>query len=183
MPRINRILESSRKSQFRVASAVLALGGLGLGVTTVGASAQQSSHASKGIVISTAKNSSLGTYLVSGTTVYTLKPSKIACTAECRKAWVPVLLPKGVTKATAGKGVKASALGTVAAAGALQVTYAGKALYWFYKDTAPGQVRGNVTDKWGKWLTYVTAKAVGGGSSSVTTTTVAGSGGTGGVAF
>jgi len=47
--------------------------------------------------------------------------------------------------------VDASKLGTAAAGhGALQVTYSGKRLYWFVKDTAPGQVRGNVKDKWGK---------------------------------
>ena len=59
--------------------------------------------------ISTAKNAKLGTILVSddGNTVYTLKPSKTACTAECLKAWPPVLLPDGVTTATAGTGVDA----------------------------------------------------------------------------
>ena len=71
-----------------------------------------------------------------------------------------MLLPQGVTTATAGTGVDASKLGTVAAAdGALQVTYSGKPLYWFSKDKAPGQVHGNVTDKWGKWSTVVTAKS------------------------
>ena len=111
-------------------------------------------------VISTAKNAKLGTVLVAGNTVYALKPSKTACDAKCLLAWAPVLLPQGVTTATAGPGVDASKLGTVAAAdGALQITYAGKALYFFAKDKAPGQVHGNVKNKWGKWSTVVVAKS------------------------
>ena len=51
------------------------------------------------------------------------------------------MLPKGVTKATAGTGVSASKLGTVTrSGGVLQVTYGGKPLYWFVGDTAAGQV-------------------------------------------
>jgi predicted lipoprotein with Yx(FWY)xxD motif len=129
-------------------------------------------------VISTAKDSKLGTILVSGNTVYALKASKTPCTAKCLKVWPPVLLPQGIMGATAGAGVDASKLGTVAAAnGALQITYAGKALYWFAKDKAPGQVKGNVTDKWGKWYTMVTAKATAGAKAPSTTS--AGTGGSG----
>ena len=106
-----------------------------------------------------------------GTTLYTLKPSQTACTAACHKVWPEVLLPKGVTKATAGPGVSAAKLGTVeVAGGALQVTYSGKALYWFAYDKAPGQVNGNVTDTWGTWYYVATVKP-------------AKSSGTGGVAF
>jgi predicted lipoprotein with Yx(FWY)xxD motif len=125
-------------------------------------------------VISTAKNKKLGTFLVSGFTVYALKPSKTACTAKCLKVWPAVVLPQGVMAATAGPGVDASKLGTVADAnGALQITYAGKRLYWYVKDTKPGQVKGNFTDKWGKWYTIETAK------SASTPPTSAGNGGVG----
>ena len=99
--------------------------------------------------IDTAKNAELGTYLTAGNTVYILKPSKTACTAKCLKAWPPVLLPAGVTAATAGTGVDSSKLGTVSTPSGLQITYGGKALYWFVKDKAPGQVKGNIKDKWG----------------------------------
>ena len=71
--------------------------------------------------------------------------------------------------------MSAAKLGTAPAAdGALQVTYSGKPLYWFSKDKAPGQVHGNVTDKWGKWATVVTVKGSGSGSGN----TNAGTGGT-----
>ena len=55
------------------------------------------------------------------------------------------------------------------------MTYGGKPLYWFFKDTAPGQVKGNITDKWGKWLAVVTVptSSKSGGTNA----------GTGGVSF
>jgi predicted lipoprotein with Yx(FWY)xxD motif len=161
----------------------LALGGLVTTLGASGASGAQSSHASKAVVISTLKTAKFGTILVSGRTVYTLKPDATACTATCLKFWPEVLLPKGVTKATAGAGVSGAKLGTVKrAAGALQVTYAGKALYWFVLDKASGQVKGNVTDTWGKWSVVVTAMAPGAATTTTTTTTTTGGGG-GGIGF
>ena len=98
--------------------------------------------------------------------------------------WPELVLPKGVTKATAGTGVNASKLGTVKrSGGVLQVTYGGKALYYFVGDSGPGQVTGNnLTDTWGTWFAVVTAKSAssssssGGGSGST-------SSGTGGAGF
>jgi predicted lipoprotein with Yx(FWY)xxD motif len=128
------------------------------------------------VVVSTAKSAKFGTILVSGTTLYTLKPSKTACTATCLKVWPPLVLPKGQTKATAGSGVSASKLGTVTRSGGTrQVTYNGKALYWFSGDSGAGKVNGNLTDEWGKWTDVVTKKGSSSGSSTATT---AGSGGT-----
>jgi predicted lipoprotein with Yx(FWY)xxD motif len=129
-------------------------------------------------VIATAKSSKFGTVLVAKTTVYTLQPSSTACKTACLKVWPPVLLPSGTKKATAGKGVRSSKLGTAAAAhGARQVTYGGKRLYWFAKDTAPGQVKGNVDDKWGTWSSVATARSA--SSSKSPGTTSAGTGGSG----
>jgi predicted lipoprotein with Yx(FWY)xxD motif len=163
-----------RTSFGRMAAAVLAVGGLSVAALAPSGAAAATSPTTA-TVISTAKNAKLGTILVSGNTVYALKAGKTACTAECSKTWIRVLLPQGVAKATAGAGVDASKLGTVAAGnGALQITYAGKPLYWFAKDTAPGQVHGNMKNKWGTWAAVVTAKA---GSSSKSTN--AGTGGAG----
>ena len=159
----------------RLAVAALALGGLSatlLGVDTAGAT----TDGAKSVVVSTAKSAKFGTILVSGTTLYTLKPSKTACTAACLKVWPALVLPKGQTKATAGSGVSASKLGTVTRSGGVhQVTYNGKALYWFSGDSGAGQVNGNLTDEWGKWADVVTKKGSSSGSSTATT---AGSGGT-----
>jgi predicted lipoprotein with Yx(FWY)xxD motif len=155
-----------RGSVGRVAAAALALGALSA-LTLAPSTATAATRSTTARVISTVKNPKLGTILVAGNTVYALKPSRTACTAKCLRVWPPVLLPRGVMLATAGAGVDASKLGTVAAAhGALQVTYSGKRLYWFAKDKAHGQVHGNVKDKWGKWSTVVTAQE----SSSTNTT-------------
>ena len=146
------------------------------GLTSAAAGAVGASATS---VVSTRKTAQFGTILVSGKTVYTLKPSKVACGAQCLKSWPPVLLPKGVTKPRASAGVNAARLGVVkGAGGTLQVTYGGKRLYYFFKDSAPGQVNGNLTDEWGKWSVVVTAKpAHPSNKSGGSPTTSAGSGG------
>jgi predicted lipoprotein with Yx(FWY)xxD motif len=117
-------------------------------------------------VVSSTQNAKLGPILVAGTTVYTLAPNKTACNVECAKDWPPVLLPHGVKTATAGPNVDASKLGTAKSGKNLQVTYAGKRLYWSAKDTKAGQVHGNVHTKWGRWSTVAAA-------SGATSTTVA----------
>jgi predicted lipoprotein with Yx(FWY)xxD motif len=172
-----------RFGAWRIGVAVLAAAVIFAPALGAGAVGATTDHAAKGVVIATAKNSTLGTILVSGTTVYTLKPSSTACTAKCLKTWPEVVLPAGVAKATAGSGVSESKLGVVTRSGGVrQVTYAGKALYWFSGDKAAGQVKGNVTDTWGTWSTVVTVKpaASSGSGTSVTTTT---NPGTGGIAF
>jgi hypothetical protein len=72
-----------------------------------------------------------------------------------------------VTKATAGTGVSPAKLGTKRIANGRQVTYGGKALFWFFEDRVAGQVKGNVTDVWGKWIDVVLVKP----TSKPTTTT------------
>jgi predicted lipoprotein with Yx(FWY)xxD motif len=161
----------------RLAALVLALGALSALAFAPNAGAAKTRETTA-TQIDTAKNPELGTFLVAGDTVYTLKPSKVQCTAKCLKAWPPVLLPSGVTAATAGAGVDASKLGTVSTPAGDQITYGGKALYWYVKDKAPGQVKGNIKDKWGKWATVVTVKGKGGSGGSKKTNS-----GTGGTAF
>jgi predicted lipoprotein with Yx(FWY)xxD motif len=173
---------STRKlSLGRMAGAVVALGGLSGLVLAEGAAGAATS-----VVVSTTKNAKMGTILVSGKTVYTLKASKMPCTTQCLQVWPALTLPAGVTKATAGKGVSASKLGTVmSSSGALQVTYAGKPLYLFSGDTSAGQVHGNVTDTWGKWSAVVTAKSAKSSSSSGSGSSGSGgsTAGSGGAAF
>jgi predicted lipoprotein with Yx(FWY)xxD motif len=144
-------------------------------ISTAGA---VTNSAAKSVVISTMRNAKLGPNLVSGKTVYVLKASKVGCVGQCPKIWPEVLLSKGVTNATAGKGVTASKLGSVMRSGGVrEVTYSGKALYWFMCDTAAGQVNGNgVKDTWGSWSVVVTAKPA---TTAATTTTTAPSGGNG----
>jgi predicted lipoprotein with Yx(FWY)xxD motif len=74
---------------------------------------------------------------------------KTVCYGECAEAWPPVFT-KGNPKA--GEGVNESLLGTVKRGdGRLQVTYAGKPLY-FYAHEGPGEVRcHNVDLNGGLW--------------------------------
>jgi predicted lipoprotein with Yx(FWY)xxD motif len=134
---------------------------VGVAVLPAAAVAVQAGGATHGrsarsLVISTVETARFGKVLASGHTVYTLRPSGVACGATCLTYWPEVLLPKGVAHATAGAGVNAARLGTLRrAGGALQVTYGGKALYWFSLDRADGQVKGNVSDTWGTWSVVV----------------------------
>ncbi len=170
-----------RRGAIRFAAGALAVGGLSSLPVVSGAGAA-TTHKVRHLVVSTAQNPAYGTILVSGKTVYTHEASKVACTARCLKVWPEVLLPRGVTKPSAGAGVNASNLGTVIRRGhRLQVTYSGRPVYWFTHDTVPGQVNGNITDKWGKWSVVVTVKPAHSTSSSGGTPTS--SAGTGGVSF
>jgi len=170
-------MKSHGSATARIAAAMVVAVGLATTIGVMGASSAEHSHA-KSVVISTFKSTKIGTILADGKTLYTFKPNATACAATCHKFWIPVLLSKGATHATAGAGVSAAKLGTLKVTGGLQVTYGGKALFWFSKDRSLGQVKGNVTDTWGKWVDVVLVKPSG---KPTTTTTV--SGGGGGVGF
>ena len=173
-------LSTTRRIAVRSAAAgVTALLGVAGAVLAPGIAGASTDHTAKSVVISTVKNSKLGTLLVSGKTLYTLKASKTACSTSCLKVWPELVLPKGMTKATAGSGVSASKLGTISrSGGVLQVTYGGKPLYFFVGDKSSGAVNGDLTDTWGTWSDVVTVKPATSGQATTTT-----SAGTGGVAF
>lgn len=156
----------------RCVGAAVAVGGISLSVV-----ASSEAGATGAVTVATTKNAKMGTILVSGRTLYTLKPSATACTATCLKVWPALVLPSGVTKAKAGSGVTAAKLGTVKRNGAVQVTYGGKPLYFFSGDTKAGQVNGNVTDTWGKWTAVVTKKSANSSSNSGSSNSSAGGGG------
>jgi len=165
----------TRASIIVVATATVL--GLGLPFTVPDVSGAASNFSSVTVVVSTTKSAPLGTYLESGgRTLYTL--NKTSCPSKCLKYWPPLLLAKGQVKANAGAGVVSSKLGKVRdSAGAWQVTYAGKALYWFAKDTKAKPVSGNqVKDTWGVWAVVVTKKPVHVGTSTTTTTVPSGGG-------
>ena len=173
MPKHRQNRESAHGAALaRWVGAIVAVGGISLSVV-----ASSGAGAASGVTVSTTKNAKVGAILVSGKTLYTLKPSSTACTAACLKIWPALVLPGGVTKARAGAGVNASKLGTVHHNGAVQVTYGGKPLYFFSGDTAAGQVNGVVTDTWGKWTAVVTKKSGSSGSTSGSGSSSAGGGG------
>ena len=97
---------STRRTPVRVAAAALAAGTLCFSLIVAGSAGAVSNHKTKRLVLSTIQTSTYGTILFSGKTVYTLKASNVACTAKCQRIWPLLLLPKGVTKATAGRGAE-----------------------------------------------------------------------------
>lgn len=161
-------------------TAALALGAVsatGLSAGTAGASNGKSVTVS----VTTIGNSKVLT--AKGKPLYFLKPSAVSCGSSCLKVWPALTLPASVSKATAGKGVQSAKLGsTTGPNGVKQVTYGGQPVYWFARDNTRGKIKGNITDKWGKWTAVVVSKSSsssgssgGGGGNSGTTN--AGSGG------
>jgi predicted lipoprotein with Yx(FWY)xxD motif len=73
------------------------------------------------------------------------------CTGACAAAWPPYLVAKA---AKPGAGTKAHLLGTTRRAdGKLQVTYAGRPLYYYVGERSPGQILcQNVSEYGGLWL-------------------------------
>jgi predicted lipoprotein with Yx(FWY)xxD motif len=73
------------------------------------------------------------------------------CTGACAAAWPPYLVARAPK---AGLGVKRSLLGSIRRAnGKIQVTYAGRPLYYYVGDRAPRQILcQNVSEFGGLWL-------------------------------
>lgn len=100
----------------------------------------------------------LGSVLVDphGMTLYMFTPdtsTTSVCNGQCAAIWPPLLL-NGKLRAAAG--LQTSLLGTIQRAdGTTQVTYAGHPLYFFAKDTQPGDTKGQ--GLFGKW--YVLSAA------------------------
>jgi predicted lipoprotein with Yx(FWY)xxD motif len=102
------------------------------------------------------RSTPLGKILVAGNgrTLYMFAKdtsSQSACNGTCATFWPPLLTTK-IPKA--GAGVTAGWLGTFhRAAGGIQVTYKTHPLYYFAKDTAAGQTKGEGLAAFGaKWF-------------------------------
>jgi predicted lipoprotein with Yx(FWY)xxD motif len=76
---------------------------------------------------------------------------KSVCSGACAKAWPPYIVK---TAPRAAVGARKALLGTTRRAdGRLQVTYAGKPLYYYVGDRSPGQILcQNVSEFGGLWL-------------------------------
>jgi predicted lipoprotein with Yx(FWY)xxD motif len=107
-------------------------------------------HSAKfGMILADAKG--LPLYTATGDT-----PTRSGCIGTCLKLWPPLLLPAGQAQPTPGPGV--TGLATFRRPEGIQVTYHGRPLYTWIKDTSPGQVTGQgVVDSGGTW--YVASLA------------------------
>ena len=92
-----------------------------------------------------------GTILVAGSngmTLYTFsndQPGVSNCKGGCATIWPPLTVPSGQTP-SGGSGVT-GALATISRDdGSLQVTYKGLPLYFFHKDSKPGDTNGHYTN-------------------------------------
>jgi len=128
---------------------------LALASTAVGVgAAQTATRAARSTV--TAKSSSFGRILFDGRG-YALygftrdRRGRSTCSGPCAAAWPPYLVR---SRARAGAGVKSRLLGTSKRHdGRLQVTYAGRPLYYYVGDRKPRQVLcQNVDEFGGTWL-------------------------------
>ena len=66
-------------------------------------------------------------------------PHHFACSGDCLTAWPPLVLPKGQSKPEVGKGI--TGIGTIMSPSGTQVTWDGKLLYTFFRDSK-GTVKG-----------------------------------------
>jgi predicted lipoprotein with Yx(FWY)xxD motif len=105
-----------------------------------------------------AKSETHGLYLAdaSGRAVYALREDPAngtVCHGGCERTWPPVLTPTGSANVASDAGLQAQQVGSVKRTdGAQQVSYAGRALYYYASDTGPDQALGHgVADNWGHW--------------------------------
>lgn len=102
--------------------------------------------------VTAAEKSPFGTYLADseGQSLYLFEADnagKSTCYDACANAWPP-LTTDGEPQA--GEGIDADALGTVERPnGSMQVTYHGWPLYYFVKDKAPGDTKGQDVEGFG----------------------------------
>ena len=104
----------------------------------------------------TTRSSAYGTILFDGRGralyAFTRDPrGRSVCSGACAAAWPPYIVK---SRPAAGRGVRASLLGTTRRSdGKLQVTYAGRPLYYYVRDIRAGQVTcQNVFGFGGLWL-------------------------------
>jgi predicted lipoprotein with Yx(FWY)xxD motif len=142
------VIRSVRPVGVLSVAAVMVLSACGKSTTPNAGGTSTPPTQAASVTVSTASISGAGTVLVDGQgfPLYTLKTEAsgtIMCTGSCATAWPPLLLPAGVTAATAGSGVEASKLGTIKRPdGGTQVTYKGLPLYLFASDQS-GQATGD----------------------------------------
>jgi predicted lipoprotein with Yx(FWY)xxD motif len=139
---------TSRRVWIAAAAALIALSACAKNAAPSSGGGSSTTTNAGSVMIGTKSIPGVGAVLVdsSGSTLYTLASESggtIMCTDSCATTWPPVLLPVGVSSATAGNGVSSSKLGTASRPdGGTQVTYGGMPLYLFVSDQAPGQDAG-----------------------------------------
>jgi predicted lipoprotein with Yx(FWY)xxD motif len=109
----------------------------------------------EGAALDIGSAATVGEYVTDGMgrAVYVLEgePAESStCYDECVQEWPPVVAGDAFTGAA---GLSSDLIGTITRTdGTIQLTYAGRALYHYRGDQAPGDTMGHdVTDQWGEW--------------------------------
>ena len=108
------------------------------------------------VTVTTANKAPYGSYLVDGAgrALYILEGTRGAsgverCGDDCRTVW-PSLM--AVNTPVGGPTINTAALSARPAYGGSQVVYSGWPLYYYVRDTGPGDTTGqHVQDRWGMW--------------------------------
>jgi predicted lipoprotein with Yx(FWY)xxD motif len=143
-------VRSARVGLVLVAGLVVLAGGIGSASALVG-STSRTRAADTGAVVKLRKTA-LGQVLVDrrGRTLYLFEADEFGrsvCTAKCATFWPPLLT--SATPSAAG-GARGALIGTTRRSnGRLQVTYDGYPLYFFAKDSKPGDTHGQGVDGFG----------------------------------
>ncbi len=134
-------------------SRVVALAVAALLILGPGAAMLAAAPAAAQVTLQVVKNDKLGTFLVDGNGnslyMYTHDTQGVTnCYGGCAQAWPPLLTDGSATVAM--DGVNAALIGTVKRTdGTTQISYNGWPLYYWVKDTKPGDVTGqNVGKVW-----------------------------------
>jgi predicted lipoprotein with Yx(FWY)xxD motif len=137
-------------------AAVVAASIAGAGIPVASAAVTPAAAKSAGATTLSVKSSRYGRILFDGAgrVFYAFARDHAGqsnCSGACAKAWPPVLT-KGAPRVLAG--IDKALVGTIKRAdGTLQVSFAGHPLYYFVKDTKPGQITcQNVSNFGGLWL-------------------------------
>ena len=131
-------------------------------------------HAKDQVVVDMASVSKFGKVLVDqkGLALYVdtanKPPKDWPCKGACLTVWPPLVLTKGQSKPVAGKGV--TGLGVVKGPSGEQVTWHGKPLYTFVRDSK-GKVLGQGIVQDGTWKVAQTAASASGTAKTKTSTT------------
>jgi predicted lipoprotein with Yx(FWY)xxD motif len=155
-----RNLSSSRLAA-PIAVLALIVGACSTGATTAPSvaapttAASASAAAAAGGTINVANHADLGKYLTGpdGKTLYIFTNDTAAnastCVDACATTWPPLMATGGAAPA-AGTGVTGTLATFARADGSMQVSYNGKPLYYYAKDTKAGDTTGQGVG--GKWF-------------------------------
>jgi predicted lipoprotein with Yx(FWY)xxD motif len=134
---------------------LLALSTVAVAVIALTASAHSADKAGNRSAV-TVRDSRFGPVLFDGKGfvlyAFTKDPrGKSVCSGGCATAWPPFIVK---AQATAGKGVQSRLIGTTRRAdGRIQLTYAGRPLYYYVGDRSPGLILCQDVDEFGgTWL-------------------------------